>query len=65
MDEVTITCYNKTTTHERKEATDFYRQALCGCDSQSSEADRYRSVLFGLRHGYTIINDDWAYREKE
>ncbi len=63
-DKVTITCYGKKETKDRAEAISFYNDCYYGCDPDSSECDRYVSVLYGLRRGYKEVNDSWEYGEK-
>lgn len=58
-DIVTITCYNKTEKMPRAKARKFYMEAIDGCDIDSSEADRYMSIVGGLDEGKTEVDDQW------
>ena len=56
---VTITCYGKTETMDRSAALSFYTEGAAFCDG--SEADRYASIVYGLKNGFTECNDEWDY----
>ncbi len=57
LDAVRITCYGKTETYDsRKEAADFYFQAICG--SEGSERDRYMTIYAQLLQGMNDCSDE-------
>ena len=55
MDEVTITCYDKTEKRKRGEAINFYTEGMLCCEG--SERDRYASIVTGLNLGLKIVDD--------
>ena len=55
-DIVTITCYNKTSQMERKQAIEFYTSCiLC---SEGSERERYAKILAELIDNYKVCSDE-------
>lgn len=56
---VTIKCYNKEEQMERKEAIDFYEEAVISCEG--SERDRYMNVLMDLYFGKDYCTDEEDY----
>lgn len=40
-----------------QEAYDFFMDAVCSCDPQSSEAGRYLSIIQRIRNGNPYITD--------
>ena len=56
-DVVTITCYGRTETRERKAAIDFYSQGMDECDTGSSEWTRYATIVRQLRLGLREVFD--------
>lgn len=55
-DIVTITCYNKTSQMERKQAVEFYTS--CVLCSEGSERERYGKILAELQAGYMLCTDN-------
>ena len=55
-DIVTITCYNKTSQMERKQAIEFYTS--CVLCSEGSERERYSKILAELIDNYKICSDE-------
>ena len=56
---ITVTCYGETKVYEsRRKATDFFLQAMLGCDPRSSEYSRYASIIEQLMVGYIHYTDE-------
>ena len=55
-DIVTITCYNKTSQMERKQAIEFYTSCI-SC-SEGSERERYAKILAELIDNYKVCSDE-------
>lgn len=55
-DIVTITCYNKTSQMERKQAIEFYTS--CVLSSEGSERERYAKILAELIDNYKVCSDE-------
>lgn len=55
-DIVTITCYNKTSQMERKQAIEFYTS--CVLCSEGSERERYAKILAELIDNYKVCSDE-------
>ena len=55
-DIVTITCYNKTSQMERKQAIEFY--ISCVLCSEGSERERYAKILAELIDNYKVCSDE-------
>ena len=56
MDLVTITCYGKTETMERKQAIKSYTEAVFACDG--AEKDHYDDILSQLQLGRKVCTDN-------
>ena len=56
---VTVTCYDKTEQYpSAKAAIDYFNEGLLYCDPESSEADRYQTIIDKLSMGETIVDDN-------
>ena len=55
-DIVTITCYNKTSQMERKQAIEFYTS--CVLCSEGSERERYAKILAELIDNCKVCSDE-------
>jgi hypothetical protein len=57
---VTVTCYDKTETFPSAEAAiKHFEEGLTYCDPDSSEAERYYTIIDKLEAGKTIVTDDY------
>lgn len=54
-DPVQVTCYGETKTWERKDALDFYLEAMHGCEG--AERDRYVNIYYQLARGAKEAHD--------
>ncbi len=58
LDSVKVTCYGETKVRDsRKEADEFYFQAICG--SEGSEQERYTKIYAELLNGNTECSDEY------
>jgi hypothetical protein len=57
---VTVTCYDKTKQYSSaKAAIEHFSEGLLYCDPESSEAERYQTIIDKLSMGETIVNDNY------
>lgn len=54
-DPVKVTCYGKTQTWERKDALEFYLDAMASCEG--AERDRYVNIYYQLARGAKEARD--------
>lgn len=56
---VKVTCYNTTKTFPSAQAAiDHFEEGLSYCDPNSSEADRYYTIIDKLQHGLSEVDDN-------
>ena len=57
---VKVTCYDKTEEYpSAAEAMDYFNEGLMYCDPDSSEAQRYNTIIDKLFLGETDVTDDY------
>lgn len=56
---VNVTCYGKTTTYQSaEEAIKHFEEGISYCDPDSSEAQRYYTIIDKLQHGLSDVDDE-------
>ena len=59
-EKVKVTCYRETKEMARGSALNFYNEAMSWCDPNSSEYDRYCSIVSQLLERKTEVDDLWS-----
>lgn len=59
-EKVKVTCYRETKEMARGSAINFYSKGMCACDPNSSEYDRYCSIVSQLLERKTEVDDLWG-----
>lgn len=59
-EKVKVTCYNETKEMARGTAINFYNEGMNYCGPNSSEFDRYCSVVSQLLERKTVVDDHWG-----
>lgn len=63
---VKVTCYDRVKEFESaKAAIAYYEEGMCYCDPDSSEYDRYATIVDQLYSGKTEVTDSPTYTKEE